>query len=865
MQPVDLSSSPDDSRGYRLFRHDSGLHCLLISDPAASQATAVLQVDAGSHDEPSEWPGLAHLLEHMLFMGCAAHPEPGTFARIIDYWGGRFNASTAPESTAFFFSVSPEGLRPCVLQLAEMLASPLFDPQRVEAERRVIDAEFHTRLGDDALHRQAALGQLFNPDHPLSRFTIGNAETLKGNPEALADELRSLHSGRYRLAAMSLVLHAPVSPEGLEKLASEVTARLADTPHAREARPVRQLPALFQPGTLPVCLRWRCLSAAASWELLVPLPPLDSEGARAAAFWLCDWLNDPSPAGALGGLRELQLVDELRAQVESFADQQTLLLIRMQPIVAGGKKPDREALLQALVNWFAGLAALDPAYFPMTARQRLADLGFAQGPQGEPIHWCRRFAEHLLRWPAARVLVGSARPDRFDVASWRAMLGELQSTSWILAIGDPRLHSDHQCSFTRTPWSIEPWPVLKPALTASRVQLPLLPHLSARPVEPTGALLPGFRRRFVPGAQNRVRLGWCLPGHTPLELLHRQRVTCELAGEKLFHWPRQAGLEVRWAVGPGLLWLDAQGPEPVLSGAIEQLISTLDSSTDVRCADSERRWLRWQAERRDALPAYRLLDALEHYLSLEGDTGAAMPDISPKTAQLVCVQAGAIQLHGLLHPALGQNYPSVTRPFAWQCPAPRKLGSGQQLLEVNCRHADRARILYLQGNGSSAEVRAGWRLIHRLIAAPFFDELRTRQQLGYWVVARYHSLAGVPGMLLLVQSPDQDQTRLAQSMDDFLLQQHERLTRIDFSEVQQQARQVAATLRAQSASPDAVLERVWQECLGTEDEDLGAEAQVLDHVCPQLWQVLLDAVLLESPRLALHSMQPQTSFQGSDW
>lgn len=76
MQPIDLPSTPADSRDYSLFRHDSGLHCLLISDPAASQATAVLQVDAGSHDEPLERPGLAHLLEHLLFMGSEAHPEP---------------------------------------------------------------------------------------------------------------------------------------------------------------------------------------------------------------------------------------------------------------------------------------------------------------------------------------------------------------------------------------------------------------------------------------------------------------------------------------------------------------------------------------------------------------------------------------------------------------------------------------------------------------------------------------------------------------------------------------------------------------------------------------------------------------------
>src|SRR5690606_30839167 len=170
MQPLELPRLPSDGRHYQLYAAPNGLLCLLISDPMADAASCVVQFRVGSHDEPERLPGLAHLLEHMLFMGSVDYPQAGSFPQLVSEWSGRFNASTAAERTRYHFSVNPAGLDACLAQLTDMLAAPLFSPDAVAAERQLIDAEFHTRLADEALHEQAALGQVFNPDHPLSRF-----------------------------------------------------------------------------------------------------------------------------------------------------------------------------------------------------------------------------------------------------------------------------------------------------------------------------------------------------------------------------------------------------------------------------------------------------------------------------------------------------------------------------------------------------------------------------------------------------------------------------------------------------------------------------------------------------------------------
>ena len=65
-----------------------GLTVELVHQPDASQAAALIQVGAGSHDEPDRWPGLAHLLEHLLFTGSSGWPDEGRLMSWIHSPGG---------------------------------------------------------------------------------------------------------------------------------------------------------------------------------------------------------------------------------------------------------------------------------------------------------------------------------------------------------------------------------------------------------------------------------------------------------------------------------------------------------------------------------------------------------------------------------------------------------------------------------------------------------------------------------------------------------------------------------------------------------------------------------------------------------
>lgn len=76
--PITPVKSPEDKREYRVVTLANGLTALLVSDPDTDKAAASLDVNVGSFAEPSHALGLAHFLEHMLFM---VHPAAALHSR----------------------------------------------------------------------------------------------------------------------------------------------------------------------------------------------------------------------------------------------------------------------------------------------------------------------------------------------------------------------------------------------------------------------------------------------------------------------------------------------------------------------------------------------------------------------------------------------------------------------------------------------------------------------------------------------------------------------------------------------------------------------------------------------------------------
>lgn len=99
-----VSMSPLAAAGQgEMAEHDlaNGMKIVVLEDHRAPTVASMVWYRAGSMDELSGTTGVAHVLEHMMFKGTRTHP-PGAFSRLIAAAGGRDNAFTNRDYTAYF-------------------------------------------------------------------------------------------------------------------------------------------------------------------------------------------------------------------------------------------------------------------------------------------------------------------------------------------------------------------------------------------------------------------------------------------------------------------------------------------------------------------------------------------------------------------------------------------------------------------------------------------------------------------------------------------------------------------------------------------------------------------------------------------
>ena len=97
--PDVVNKSPNDDRTYAAVTLDNGLKVLMVSDSETEKSAAALSVGVGAFSDPMDFQGMAHYLEHMLFMGSESFPEPDGYMNFAAENGGSSNAYTSSEIT----------------------------------------------------------------------------------------------------------------------------------------------------------------------------------------------------------------------------------------------------------------------------------------------------------------------------------------------------------------------------------------------------------------------------------------------------------------------------------------------------------------------------------------------------------------------------------------------------------------------------------------------------------------------------------------------------------------------------------------------------------------------------------------------
>lgn len=217
---VIVKKSPNDTKKYQAITLINGLRVLLVQNSESNKSAAALAVNVGHFDDPAHRQGLAHFLEHMLFLGTEKYPDGSEYQKFINEHGGSNNAWTATEHTCFFFDIGHQHFPAAIERFGEFFTAPLLSEEFVNKERKNIDAEFKLKLKDDIRRLYDVHKETINQKHPFAKFSVGSSETLADKPGYnLRDEVCEFFQKNYQAHFMTLVLEGPQEIKQLASLA----------------------------------------------------------------------------------------------------------------------------------------------------------------------------------------------------------------------------------------------------------------------------------------------------------------------------------------------------------------------------------------------------------------------------------------------------------------------------------------------------------------------------------------------------------------------------------------------------------------------------------------------------------------------
>src|SRR5690554_1702665 len=393
------TKSPNDPNEYRFLELDNGLRVILASDPEADKAAASMNVAVGSGNDPADREGLAHFLEHKLFLGTEKYPDPGEYQQFIRSHGGRHNAFTAFADTNYFFDVEAEFLEPALDRFAQQFSHPLFTPELVDRERNAVHSEYTAKLKEDGRRFLSVLKAGGNPDHAFHQFAVGNLTTLENTDDnPLRPDLIEFWKTRYSANLMTLAVYGPQSLDALEAM---VRGRF-DAIENRNLKPKVHSASLLSANVLPAKVTAEAIKDVRNLSLSFPIPSQQENYRTKPASYIANLLGHEGPGSLFDVLKKNGLADSLSAGIGMDTGTDATLDISIALTPEGlSRQEEIVALAFRYIDIIRDQGISQNRFEEM---QQLARIDFRFREQSEPMHEVMRLSSQLQDYPADDLL-----------------------------------------------------------------------------------------------------------------------------------------------------------------------------------------------------------------------------------------------------------------------------------------------------------------------------------------------------------------------------------------------------------------------------------------------------------------------------
>jgi len=448
-KPGEIRKSPNDSRLYRSVQLENGLRAVVISDPTAEKAAASLDVAIGSGSDPAEREGLAHFLEHMLFLGTKKYPDSGEYSGFIRDHGGFNNAFTSFTDTNYHFDIEAEFLEPALDRFAQFFIAPLFTEELVEREKNAVHSEFSGRRREDGRRVWDARRRAYNPAHPISQFSTGSLETLADRGDSrIRDELIKFYEAHYSANIMTLAVFGTDSLDDLEAMVRE---KFSEVPNRNVPMQRFELP-LYVESSLPQRLDVQALKDQRYMAIDFEIANSPLYKHTKPSQIIGHLLGHEGEGSLLSALKERGFADSLSAGGNMSERSAATFGINIGLTPLGLDRVDE--IVEIVFGAIKLVQREGIQKWHFDEQKRLTEIGFRFLEKSEPAALVRSIAIRLHEWPAETVLTGPFESKRFEPSHLRSLLGQMVPSRVMITVVSPQSETDLITQFFETPYAL---------------------------------------------------------------------------------------------------------------------------------------------------------------------------------------------------------------------------------------------------------------------------------------------------------------------------------------------------------------------------------------------------------------------------
>jgi secreted Zn-dependent insulinase-like peptidase len=803
-----INISNNDSRTYHSLTLNNGLKVLLIQDLDNEKSAASLTVNAGHFDDPEDRQGLAHFLEHMLFLGTDLYPEPGSFSKYTSQHGGSCNAWTGTEHSSYFFDIDNLYFQNALKQFSRFFINPLLSASATNKERNAIDAEFKLKLKDDSRRIYQAHKETANSKHPFSKFSVGSSDTLSDREQCISYEIKSFFNEHYIAKRMTLVLCSELSIESQATIVEKLFSELNDinTPKAPISAPLYLAEHLEKRIYIEPHKHMQKLIVSFA------MPNIDTFYKHKTVSFMAHILGYEGPGSLYDILKEKGWINSLTAgggiNGSNFKDFNISISLTDEGI--NHHQEIVETIFAFLPLLKQNLSTFIPLY---NDKKSLLQIAFDNQEKSKIIDFVNGLSINMQHYPTEDYVQGDYLMLGFNEVQWFKVLNWLKPNNMRIVLIHPDVKTNKKAAWYHTPYKCDAinkqWikklhnintPFAEMKLPSPNPYLAnkihLLPLESENSIPEKIICKPGLEFWYQQEQDFKIIKGhfyMALDSYFAVQSVTNMALTRLFSDLFMDHvaqdfYPAElAGLSYQLSIHQGGLTLHTSGISTNQLNLVEGLLAKLFNSDfkPQRFEEYKKQLCRhWNAGNHNK-PVSQLFSLLSAKLLPWNPTPESLADALMQvsfeqfvvfTKHLFEEMHVQVLLHGNWQKQDAIKFNTViekhisTREAIDDLNRPTMILDKRENQTFSLDHEDHAMVIYYQALCNSVDEKVKMMCLNQLISQDFFQELRTQKQLGYLVGTGYAPLNGRAGIAFYIQSPEVDAQALLQYTHEFTTQ-----------------------------------------------------------------------------------------------